>query len=280
MVIELQPLVLGGLMPGAAGVLCLCLAGRTDRGWLRAMLGLMLFADILAGFLALRLGSLPPDDTWQLLPWFAVIASLINFLPRNINIFKIFSVLILSCLGFLLVPNFERLADERIYWLGAMIIALFISLTSSLLSAQKLTGPALPFYWLLISVGATLLTLSASLLKFTQLGGMLVAVVAGCLIAAWLYPQRGVAQTIAPGWAVLFPGLVLEARLYTFSEVPLTSFLLVLMAPLMIWLTALPGVRKMKPIWRTTIGTLGVLAPLAIGLSLAGQVALRDVEEW
>jgi hypothetical protein len=278
--IYLQPLVLGGLLPGAASVLCLCLAGRTDRNWLRAVLGLVLFAVILAGFLALKLGSLPPDDAWELLPWFAVAASLINFLPRNIIIFKIFYILILSCLGSLLVPNFERLADERIYWLGAMIMALFISLTSALLSAQKVTGPALPFYWLLISVGATLLTLSASLLKFTQLGGMLVALVAGCLIAAWLYPQRGVAQTIAPGWAVLFPGLVLEARLYTFSEVPLISFLLVLVAPLMIWLTALPGVRKMKPIWRTTIGAICVLTPLAIGLSFAGQVALRDVEEW
>ncbi len=277
---DLRALILGALLPGTASVVCLVIAGRTSQGWLRAVLGLVLFAVVLAAFLALKLGTLPPDDAWQLLPWLAVAASLINFIPANKKILKIFYILILALLGYLLVPQFERLAEERTYWLGAMMLGLFVSLATSLLIAHKLIGPALPFYWLLITVAALLLTLSASLLKFTQLGGMLVAVVAGCLIAAWLFPQRSVAQTIAPGWAVLFPGLVLEARLYTFSEVPLTSFLLVLIAPLMIWLTALPGVRKMKPIWRTTIGTICVLVPLAIGLSFAGQVALRDVEEW
>ncbi len=36
----------------------------------------------------------------------------------------------------------------------------------------------------------------------------------------------------------------------------------------------------MNPVWRTALGALLLAIPAAIGLYLAGKVAMSDMEEW
>jgi hypothetical protein len=277
---ELPALIYGGLIPGLVSTIGLCLAGLSSSRWARPLAGIFIFASVLAGYFVLKLGTFPPAERWELLPWLALAACLISFFELQVWLVAILYAALAVAAGIVLVPKFERLADERFYWLMVFPAVLGVTIESSVLQARKLIGPALPYYWLLITAAGTALVLFANLLKFTHMGGMLVAIMMGCLIAACFFPARALASALASGWSLFFSGLVLEARLATFSEVPLVSYVLVLVAPLMIWLTAIPGVRKMKPVWRTTIGTICVLAPLAIGLFWAGQVSLHDVEEW
>ena len=277
---ELRAVVFGLVLPGLVSLVALTLAARFSRGWVRALTGVALFLGIVLSAVGLGLGPLRPLEAWQWIPWLALFVSLGNSARTHIAILEIFYVLISLLASRLLVPDIERLAEERWLWLFTMPVVILTSISSAVMQTRKLDGPSLPFFWLLITLAGAVLTGLASLNTFAHLGGMLMAVVAGCLVAAWIFPTRSLTSIIAPGWATFFSGLVMEAKLASFSEVSLASYMLILIAPFMIWLTAIPGVRKMKPIWRTTIGTLCVLAPLAIGLALAGQVALRDVEEW
>ena len=78
---------------------------------------------------------------------------------------------------------------------------------------------------------------------------------------------------------MIYPGLLIEAKLYTFSDVPFVSYLLLLCAPLTIWLTAIPVVRKMNSGWRFALGMLLLMTPIAVGLYWAGQVAIDDMTD-
>jgi hypothetical protein len=277
---ELQALVFGLLVPGAVSLACCWAAARRPAAPARGLAGSLIFLAVAACAFAMSLISFPPREAWQWLPWLALAMTLPSLLTGHLAILEIFYAIIAIAAAWLLVPDVERLAPQRPYWLAALPALVLASTTSAVWQARTLDGPALAFYWVLISSAAPLLVFLASLGTFAHLAGMLTASAAGAFIAGLLRRGRPINAVLAPGWASLCAGLVLEARLASFSEVPLASYLLVLLSPFMIWLTALPGLRKMKPVWRTTIGTLCVLAPLAIGLALAGQVALRDVEEW
>ncbi len=132
---------------------------------------------------------------------------------------------------------------------------------------------------MLASFASALLVFCASIVTFAQLGGILAGVVAGCWVASWFFPLDRLLRRIAPGWAVVYPGLLIEAKLYTFSEVPFVSYLLLLSAPLTIWLTAIPVVQKMKSGWRFALGLLLLMTPIAVGLYWAGQVAIDDMTD-
>ncbi len=220
-----------------------------------------------------------PTENWQWLAWLGILACLIPVVTGNKWILGIFYSLFVLLAAWLLVPHFERLADQRWYWLTAVPLVLLISIGSSILLGQRLDGPALPCYWLLASLASALLVFCASILTFAQLGGIFAGVIAGCCVASRLFPTRSLTSAIAPGWAVVYPGLLIEAKLYTFSEVPFLSYLFLLCAPFTIWLTAIPAVRKMKSGWRIALGFLLLMTPIAVGLYWAGQVAIEDMTD-
>lgn len=269
----------GLLLPGLVAFACLAGAALSDTRRPRSLLGAVIFAAIPLWCALLQLGPWRPAESWQWLPYLAILACLINVAAPNKWILWISYSLFALLAAWLLVPNVERLADERPYWLAAVPLAILITLDSTILLSRRLVGPALPFYLLLATLAAALLVFLASLAKFAQLGGILAGIAAGCCVACWLSPTRSLASAIVPGWATLYSGLLLEARLATFSEVPLLSYLLLLLAPLMICLTAVPPVRKMKAGWRTVLTAFAIMIPLAIGLYLAGNVAIEDMTE-
>jgi hypothetical protein len=277
---EFKTAIFGFLLPALVSIVCLAIASQLESSRFRSLLGALIFGAIPLWFFSLELGTtLWPAENWQWLAWLGVLACLIQAATNNKWILGIFYSLFVLLAAWLLVPAFERLADERWYWLTAVALVLLLSLGSSILLANRLAGPALPFYWLLATFSGVLLVFCASILTFAQFGVILVGVIAGCCVACWRFPTRPLASAIGPGWAVFYSGLLLEARLYTFSSVPLISYVLLLCAPLTIWLTALPGVQKMKSGWRIAWGVLLLMAPIAVGLYLAGQVAIEDMTD-
>jgi hypothetical protein len=274
-----QTIGVGFVLPGLISLICLTLATRSDRRRPRALLGAFVFGAIPLWAYWLDLGPLWPAENWQWLVWLALLSCLLNTMATNNWTLWISYTLFVILAAWRLVPDVERLADERWYWLVIVPIVLLVSLASTILLSHRFIGSALPFYYLLATLAAAALIFSASLGKSAQLTGILAGVMAGCWLASYCSPTRALFSTLAPGWAVLYPGLLIEARLYSYSEVPLVSYVLLLCAPLTIWLTAIPPLRKMKPVWRTALTLLLLLAPIAIGLYWAGQVAIEEVTE-
>ena len=229
--------------------------------------------------LLFQAGSLKPQENWEWLPWLGVLACRINATSSNKWILGILYILFALLATWLLVPEFERLAPERPYWLIAVPLMLLVSLGSSTGLSHRLAGPALPFVLLLATFAAALLAFAAAIAKFAELGLIVTGMLAGCCVASFCFPSRPLTSAIAPGWSVLYPGFLIEAKLYSYSEVPLASYILLLCAPLTIWLTAIPPLRKMKPVWRTVLTLVLLLAPIAVGLYWAGQVAIEDVTD-
>jgi hypothetical protein len=277
--LDIQAPVFGFLLPALVSFVCLAIATRANRRRPRSILGALVISAVPIWSFCLDLGPLWPAENWQRLVWLGLLACIFNVAVGHKWILWISYSLFALLAAYLLVPDFPRLAEQRGYWLVAVPLVLLIFLDSSILLSHRMVGPALPFYFLLATLAAALVIFCASLLKFALVGGILASVMAGCCLACWWYPTRSLTSAIAPGWAVIYSGLLIEAKLYTGSDVPLASFILLLCAPLTIWLTAIPAMRKMKAGWRTALGILLLLTPIAVGLYWAGQVAIEDMTD-
>jgi hypothetical protein len=276
----LKDLGLGFLLPGLICFDCLAGGARSGRPRLLPFLGILAMVPLAFFGACLELNTFAPTESWQRLPWLAAAACLLRALSPNNTINGILNTLFALGAAWLLVPDFQRLEAERPYWLGASALLLLLMLWSAGSWSTKLRGPGLPLLLFLATLAASLLAFFVSFAKLAQLGGIAAGCMAGCWLAAFFYRDQPLTSAIAPGWAVFFTGVVLGARLNTESEVPLASFALVVATPLTIWLTFLPGVRTMKPIWRLALGIALAAVPAALGLFLAGQVALANMEEW
>jgi hypothetical protein len=275
----IQTLGFGFLLPGLFSFACLALAARSDVRRRRDLLGALVFLPLPLWCFCLDVCPWRPAENWHWLPWLAITACLIHALPRTKWILWIFYTLFSVAAAWALVPDVERLAPERWIWLSAFPLVLLASFDSTIMLSRRLVGPAFPFYLLLCTGAAALLAFCASIASMAQAAGVLAGVVVGCCLASWRFPAKSLTSAIVPGWVVLYAGITIDARLYTWSEVPLVSFILVLLAPLMIWLTVLPPVRKMNAGRRTMLTGLLVMIPLAVGLYLAGQLAVEEVTE-
>ena len=269
----------GFVLPGLISLICLAIATRSHRRRPRALLGALVIGAIPFWGYWLEFGPLWPAENWQWLVWLALLSCLINAIAGSQWILWISYIFFVVLAAWLLVPDNERHADDRWYWLVVVPIVLIVSLDSTILLSHRFVGPVLPFYYLLATLAVATLIFSANLAKMAQLTGILAGVMAGCWLASFCFPTRSLFSALAPGWAVLYPGLLIEAWLYGYSDVPLFSYILLLFAPLTIWLTALPLVRKMKSTWRTALGLLLLLGAIAVGLYWAGQAAIEDVPD-
>ena len=212
---DIQAFVFGFLLPGVVSFVCLALATRTATRRPRSILGALVFSTIPCWYFSLNPGPLKITEQWHWLLWLGLFACLITVAANNKWTLWIFYSLFVLLATWLLVPNFERLADERAYWLAVYPLILIVSLDSSILLSHRLVGPFLPCSFLLATLAAALLVFCASIGTFAQLGGVLAGVIAGCCLASLCFPSKSLTSAIAPGWAVLYPGLLLSKPDYT-----------------------------------------------------------------
>jgi hypothetical protein len=121
----------------------------------------------------------------------------------------------------------------------------------------------------LVSLGAAVVVELMGFGSLAQTTAVLAAVLAGCAVAGWLWPQVPVVGAV-PALAVLLPGLMFAMYFRVSSDVfPAAAYLLVLAAPLLLAATVLPPLGRLSPGRRALVRTAAVLAPLAAAVALA-----------
>src|SRR5439155_15355981 len=110
---------------------------------------------------------------------------------------------------------------------------------------RRRRGPLLPLLLTLTAGGAAAVRLQSANLKSAQLAGALAATLGAVTVLAVLVPGQPLAAGAVLVVAVLLPGLLAAGRFYSFSDVPLSSYVLAAAAPLGLAIPELPGLRAL-----------------------------------
>jgi hypothetical protein len=210
-------------------------------------------------------------DEWSWLPWLAALAGLAGLaalLPlkrdwarRGMTALAVLLVAALS--AWLLVPEFETLRALRPYYVGggAAAVLLLWAVLDPLAGRQP--GGRIPLLLACVAVAAAMVILLAASMKLATLAGPLAGALTGCTVVGFRYPDRDDLRGMLPGFAVLLVGLLLQGYLTRGAEeVPGVSFLLVLVAPLLLWVGG-------RGRWGGWLQAAAVLLPLAAAVTLA-----------
>jgi hypothetical protein len=265
--------VYSGLLPAALAAAILLLALRfgprraeaAERIAGAAALG----GGFLAGYAVQEWAPLKPVDPWHWLPYLALLAGAVGLVELAAAVpWAVrwgLRVLVAAAAAWLLVPSWPDLEAVRPHWLatvGGSVLCLWAVLDPL---ARRQPGASFPLLLLLVAMaGGAALELSGNG-KLAQLAGVLAATLGGCAVVSWWYPQRSPVQGMVPGVAVLLPGLLLDGYLYAF-DVPLTSFLLLVTAPLALGVSVLPPFRALKERGRLLVQTVAVLVPVGLAV--------------
>jgi hypothetical protein len=207
-------------------------------------------------------------DEWSWLPWLAVLAGLAVLLPLKGGWLRrgVTALAVLAMGGttaWLLVPDFESLRPVRSYYLGggsAAVLLLWVVLDPL---AEWQPGGRVPLLLACVAVAAAVVILLSGILKLATLAGPLAGALTGCAVVGLLSPDRGCLRGMLPGFAVLLVGLLLQGYLTRGAEdVPAISFLLVPVAPLLLWVGG-------RGRWGGWLQAAAVLLPLAAAVILA-----------
>jgi hypothetical protein len=235
---------------------------------------LAMAAGFFAGYAALRPGPLWPHHTWHwlaYLPLAAGVACLVELLPgRWFLIGWLLRLAVAFGAAYLLIPAMEPAHSRWLTGMSAAIAGLWFVLDEW---ARRRPGPALPFFLITTVAAGSFVLFTSGNLKFAQLGGMMAAVLAIGMVVAWRRSSWPWIRGMVPGVAVLLPGLQAEGFLNNFSEVPATSFLLVVLAPLT---SCLGLAAAMKSPWRQVWALALLLLPLGLAVVLAARAPVPE----
>ncbi len=145
---------------------------------------------------------------------------------------------------------------------------------------QHVPGGSIPLGLTLTFLAGAAVLLHAGTMRFTDVATFLAASLLGIATAA---RQQADAGGMAPGVAVLLPGLLLSGQttMVSDSEVPvppLTSFLLVALAPLALLPTLLPPFRRWQGVRLGILQLFLLLAPSIVAVVLAMQAVTLTFE--
>jgi len=207
----------------------------------------------------------------QWLGWAGLVLGLLGALVARFPRLRPLAALLLAgaaprvLLGFMLEHHWEGV--ERVAWPVGLGLGLFVALVGSETLAARRPGPALPFFWMLVTsltAGALVLSHSASL-------GQLAGAVAAGLGPLWVIALRERRLGLAPGGALVVAFLhvtLLWAGHFT-ADLAGTSAVLLGLAPFT------PALARLGPL--ATRPRLGDALALALALAL---VAVAYWLEW
>ncbi len=294
-------------LPAAAGA-ALVMAAFLSLGRWAAALCTAVAVAVGFGWANYTFDTLSWSGTGRVIPWYAEDgAPAWHRLPRAAA-FLLVAGLVSRWLG-LLSP---RLLPER-YWWGANLFTWAVRVASVAVVAPGLVPDAAvaDHIWLRPVLVLTMLALWVALdgvarneagtevaaylaAAFVVAGAVLlyahsarfmdVAVMCGCAaagVAVAAFPTRADTSGAVPLGVVGLPALMLHGRVSLDSQVPVTSFVLVALAPLALLPFLLPAAAR-QPRWVVIpLRALLVLAPLVAAVVLAAQhEKLAFEEEW
>ncbi|MCI0458629.1 MAG: hypothetical protein L0Z62_16830 [Gemmataceae bacterium] len=270
--VVLEALGYGLLLPAAVTAATLMLAP-----WLgirhaavaeRSAGALALGASFAIGFVVLEGSQVARTNPWFWLPFLALIAGglgLVDLLPSFPSRGRWgVRALVAVVAAWLLVPSFlEPFRPQRPVGVAASIFILWALLEPL---AERQPGGWFPLLLSLVALAGSVVLQESGNSRFAQLLSLLAGALGGCALVSWWYPHRSLLRGMIPGFAVLLPGLLFLG--YFSADMPLVNFLLVMAAPLALWLSVLGPVDKMKPRWRILIQAVAVLVPVGLAVAL------------
>jgi hypothetical protein len=258
----------GVLLPAAVAAVTLLLAlglGKRRSAAAERLGGaLALAGGFAAGFAALEWEQVQRTDPWFWLPFLALLAVLadqVDLIPSvAIGVRWTLRALGAGLTAWLLVPAF--LEATRPQWLMIVEAAVFLLWAVLDPLAVRQPGGLLPFLLGIVAVAGGVVLVDSSA-RFAQLMGLLAGTLGGCALISWWFPQQAFLRGMVPGVAVLLPGLLFLG--YFYAEMSLVNCLLVVAAPLALWISVLlPS--KMRAFWRMLIQSVAVLVPVGLAV--------------
>jgi hypothetical protein len=264
----LPALIYGVLLPAVAAAVLLLPAwlrrGTDDEA--RAFGALAAAVGFAVGHAGLNYSSVHLDQPWHW-SWLALAAAAVGGSPLPGWLRAVLWPGVAALAAWWLVP--PTLFDDaewkpwRVHCYAAVAGSVLV-LGALAPLVRRRPGPLVPLLLAVTAMGAAVVLAQSGNAKLAQLAGVLTATLGAVMVLAALVPDRPIAAGAMPVVAVLLPGLMATGRFYSFSDVPLTSYILAAAAPLGLAVPELPGLRTLPPRGRAALRALAVLALTAI----------------
>ncbi|NIP86477.1 MAG: hypothetical protein GTO03_13280 [Planctomycetales bacterium] len=205
------------------------------RGKWSGGLAIAVAAGLVAGYLALPWTPWWPEDSWQRVAYLAVAAALLAavgpLLGADFGKGWLLPLAASTGAAWLLVPTWEELRPRWLLWWVLLTAWMFTTWTLwAQRGLRRRPGQQLVLLAVTLSAAVPVLILSGNL-KFAQLM-MAAGVSAGVAVVVGAACERpGGPTDFAVVLAVALPGLLLNGYFYSFSGIPLLSYLMTLAAP-------------------------------------------------
>ncbi len=267
-----EVLIYGGLVPAAVTALLLALAVKA-RPNLEAGGGAALAGGVLAGHALLGVAPWAPNTSWHWLPYLPLIAAAASLgeavAPSHRFLSWGLRIAVAALASWLLVPTLPELQETRPYWLAGSAVAVLVLWAVLQPLARKQSGPLIPSLLLLVAMAGAVVIEQGGFGKLAQFGGVLAAALGGCAVVCGWRRDRPWMSGVVPGVALLLTGLVVNGYFYNFGDVPPSSYVLILVAPLGLAVGALPFVRRWGKVARSLLQTVAVVVPAGLAVAFA-----------
>ncbi|MEX2216671.1 MAG: hypothetical protein WD768_21335 [Phycisphaeraceae bacterium] len=269
----IEVIILSAAMP--AGIAAIALLFKRSAGFDMARGAIASGGALLVVMLALPWMPMVPQRAWQWVGYLAVGAGIVSSFGGRHWLAHVAAVLVCVAAGWLLVPDYAKLDEVRLIYRIATGVTVALVWWSLEYMADR-TGPTLTgWLWLAIVLAGAAVLERAGLAKFLQLQ---TALAAGLGMMAFLgvfrpvgLPLRGAAGPVA----VVITGLMVNGWIETFLGVPLLSFLLVILTPMVLSLAALSrwSKRPARQMMFVRLAIAALMLGAAVGIAWLATVA-------
>jgi hypothetical protein len=237
-------------------------------------------AGFAAGYLGLNLSQLQMDLPWHW-PAAALVAAAVagSALPGWAR--AVLWLGVAAVAAWWVVP--AALFDDAEWkplrpWCYTVVASGVLALGALAPVARRQPGPLVPLLLAVTAAGAAIVLMQSGNAKLAHVTGALAAALGAVMILAAFAPNQPIAAGATPVVAVLLPGALAAGKFYSFSDVPLTSYVLAAAAPLGLAVPELPGLRSLPPRGQAALRALAVLALTAIPAVPAVLALVHDLQ--
>jgi hypothetical protein len=213
-----------------------------------------------------------PEDPWDWLPYLVLLVAAAGLIdpgpPARLLKWPV-RLAVAAAAAWVLAPDVPGMEPARPVCLAVTGAAVFLLWSLLDPPAARQPGALVPGL-LALAIGAAGAVLEgAGFMKLVELALALTGVLTACAGCSPGRRPRAYARGMVPGVAVVLPGLMLNGYLNNFGGAPPISFVLALVAPLGLWVDAVPALRYAKGWWRVLVPCAAVLLPAALAAGLA-----------
>src|SRR5262245_6599162 len=237
---------------------------------------LALTGGLLTGCLLQDVTPWKPDASWNWLPHVAIMAAVAELFVTLIPLpalgrWTVRLGLVLLA-AWLLVPPLQETAPHLWFWRAAVGGVMFITWCSLARLAPRMQGAFLSVLLAVSRLAAGGVLEFACFLRLVLVAGSLAAALIGIALVAWRRSASGVGSGVAPGIALLLPGLMCNGYFYRgYPDLPVASVVLVAVTPIVVALTGLAIQWLPSRAGRTVLLLVAALAPTGIAFFFAIQ---------